>query len=616
MAIRLQGDDGGNRLSGRHEWWTEDTIPVHQRVWSTVKDLHDEQKPRQDRNLRCIRLYGNRNFYGLTPYSYERKKASTLPEDRVKINIISSMCDTVTAKLAKMKPRIAFLSSGGNFDIKLRAKKLQKYILGMFIENDVYSTGQQAFKDSTVTDVGIVKTYIKNNKIVTERVMANELYVDDREALYGDPRTIYQVKYVPKSVLAARYPKFKHLIATCSSSFDEATDFNDKASNLAVVIEGWHLKSGPSAKDGKHVIIIDNAELFSEDYKKDWFPFTFLRWANPMVGFWGQSLADRLVGNQLEINTMLSTIQRSFRLGSSFKVFLEYGSRVVPDHLNNDIGAIVYYAGTKPEYSVPQTVHPEYFQHLRWLIENSYQEAGVSQLSASAKKPYGLDAAVAMREYEDIESERFILSGQAYEKFFLELAYVYIELAKELYSRGVDVEIKAPARNFLESIKWSDIDLEADQYHMQMFPVSMLPHKPEGRLAMVQDLMTLGFLDRDTAISLLDFPDLESEFSLGLSARHIMEKTIADILEGREYLQPEPYENLQLGIKMMQDAYLRARTESVPEDRLDSMRQWITRAKSLQDKAVVEAQRKAAELAGAQPQMAEQQPQLAAAPEQ
>ncbi len=54
------------------------------------------------------------------------------------------------------------------------------------------------------------------------------------------------------------------------------------------VIESWHLKSGPKAKDGKHTICISSATLFEEQYDKDYFPFVFFRWGDRPVGFFGQ----------------------------------------------------------------------------------------------------------------------------------------------------------------------------------------------------------------------------------------------------------------------------------------------------------------------------------------
>jgi hypothetical protein len=43
-----------------------------------------------------------------------------------------------------------------------------------------------------------------------------------------------------------------------------------------------------------------------EDYDKSYFPFTFFRWSPRLTGFWGDSLANRLTGNQIEIKCTCS----------------------------------------------------------------------------------------------------------------------------------------------------------------------------------------------------------------------------------------------------------------------------------------------------------------------
>jgi hypothetical protein len=345
----------------------------------------------------------------------------------------------------------------------------------------------------------------------------------------------------------------------------------------AVVVESWHL-CGP---EGRHVISLDKDVLVDETYTKDYFPFTFLRWSDRLTGFWGQSLAERLTGNQIEINKMLRMIQRSFHLGSTFKVFLEHGSRVTKEHLNNDIGALVYYSGTKPDYYVPQVVSPEYFNHLQFLIQSSYEEAGVSQMAASSRKPAGLESGKAIREYNDIESERFALVSQAYEASFMDTTRQYIDLVKDLAAMGIDYEAKAQSKRFIEKIKWSEIDIEDDEFVMQMFPVSMLPHEPAGRMAFVQELVQNNMIPQEFALKLLDFPDLENYASLATAAIDDLMANLEDILVHGIYNPPEPFQDLQTGVKLFQSAYLRSRSEKVSEDKLEMLRIWIESAQSL-----------------------------------
>jgi hypothetical protein len=573
----------------RRQWWKLKKDDIYNGVFEAANWLFENSNDRADRNLRCARLYGNTDFIG-TSVIYSKGIAPVLPEDRVKMNVISSMADTVHSKISKMKPRVTFLTSGGDYFLGEEAKKLSKFVDGVFYANKIHSMHQDGFRDATVFDLGAIKHFIKGNKIVSERVLANELLVDDLDALYGDPRSLYQVKIIHKDVLIAEYPKKASSIKLSTSNFKGQTLNSEEMKDYVLVIEAWHLPSSPDAGDGKHVICIEKDCLVDEEYKRSYFPFTFFRWSKRLTGFWGQSLAERLVGIQLEINKLLRLIQKAFHLGSAFKVFLEYGSKVAKEHINNELGSIIYYSGSKPEFYAPKVVNDEVFRHLQFLIQSAYEEAGISQLSATSKKPSGIDSGKALREYNEIETERFAITSQEYEASFLETANQYIDLVKELSEAGVDYEAVAESKRMIEKIKWSEIDIEDNEFIMQMFPTSSLPHTPAGRMQYVQELINNEFIPREYALSLLDFPDLDEYTSLVNAPLDNLKKALYNILNKGEYTPPEPYQNLGMGIELFQNAYLRGKNEDVPESRLELLRKWISNAEVLLNTAQQNAQ--------------------------
>lgn len=560
------------------QWWLLDSTEIYKSIFQIVDKLFMDQSGRMDRNLRCARLYGSQDYIG-APYSMARAVTPALPEDRVKVNIISSMADTVSSKLSKMKPAVTFLTEGGSFHLGEQSKLLSKYVRGLFQMNSVWALHQRGFLDSTVFDAGAIKHSIEDGKIVSERVLAVELLVDELDGMYGDPRSLFQYKLVHKDVLKRVYKKKAASIAM-SDPWLASQSFRDEAQkDYVLVVEAWHLPTTKDSDDGRHVICTSFDILVDEDYKKSYFPFTFFRWTNRLTGFWGQSLADRLTGTQLEINKLLRLIQKAFHLGSAFKVFLEHGSKVAKEHLNNELGSIVYYTGNKPEFYAPKVVNDEVFQHLNFLIQSGYQEAGISQMSASSVKPVGIDSGKALREYNEVESERFAVVSQNYESTFLQTARIYIDLSRELYDEDeLDTEVTAESKKFIEQIKWSDIDLEHDQYLMQMFPTSMLPHTPAGRLQWIQELINEQFIPREYGLKLLDFPDIDAYTAIANAPLDNLLDTLDDIIYKGVYAAPEPYQDLVQGVKLFQAMYLKCKRDKVPDERLDMMRDWINNA--------------------------------------
>ena len=116
---------------------------------------------------------------------------------------------------------------------------------------------------------------------------------------------------------------------------------------------------------------------------------------------------------------------------------------------------------------------------------------------------------------------------------------------------------------------------------MKIYPSSALPTTPAGKLEKVIELYQAGFLGKEEAFSLLDFPDLEAASSrVGADYNDIM-MIIEKMLDEGKYQTPEPYQNLELGVKEVQRAYLKARMNSAPKDRLELLRRWISQAQNM-----------------------------------
>jgi len=559
-------------------WWNEDRNKVHEILFGILRFLDQNQKYIEERNKRAWRLYGNVNTLGLSSHSYMRESGQSSQTDRVTLNIVQSMCDTVTQKIAKNKPRPMFLTEEGDREMRNKADLLNKFVEGQFYATNIYGESPKVFRDSTIFGTGALKIYRQGSEIKCERTFIDEIKVDEVEARYGTPRSMYQVKYMPKEVMVRLFPTYTQQILSCKNA-EESYASHASLSNLVQVCEAWHLPSDKKANDGRHVICIENVTLEDEKYKKDYFPFVFSRWSERLLGFYGQGLAEQLTGLQIEISKILKTIQMAFHLNVP-KMMVEANSKVVLNHLNNQEGGIVRFFGTKPEWVHFQSVNPQTFEHLERLYSKAYEIAGVSQLAASSKKPAGLDSGKALRVFDDIDSERFILAGQAFEQFHLDAGKQFIDLGKEIFEEEGKYEITAQTKKFIKKINWKDIDLSDDQYVMKCFPVSMLSKTPAGKLQDVQDLIQAGFIDKAHALELLDMPDLEAYTSRATAPLKDIEQMIDNMLDKGIYEAPEPYQDLQNGMPEVLSAYLKAKNDKVPEERLELLRRWMEQAQS------------------------------------
>lgn len=567
-------------------WWSVPAGERAQAIAGIVKQMSEYDSKRQTQYQISTRLYGNSNLMGLNGLSYSKiMSVNNSLKDRMSYNVVQSATDTIIAKMSKNKPRPLFLTSGGDSKLQRKAKKLDQFVDGIFYENDAYHLGPVALRDGCVFGDGFVHVYDYHGRVKFERVIPSELYVDWVESFYGEPRQIHRVKNIDRHVLIDMFPsKRKEILMANSASADLTGQYQNVADQITVV-ESWHLPSGPDATDGRHSIIIPESTLFDEKYDKPFFPFAQFSWCPRMYGFWGQGLAEQIQNIQLEINKILWVIQRSFHLAGSFKVFLENGSKIVKEHISNDIGGIVNYTGTPPIYMTPQIVAAEMYQHLATLKSAAFEQAGVSQLSASSLKPQGLNSGKALREYNDIESDRFMTIGQAYERFFLQLSKIAIDVAKDIYSEDKKYPVKVPGKRFIDTIDWKDIDLEDDEYIMKAFPVSSLPNEPAGRLETITEYIQAGFINPRTGRRLLDFPDLEQVEGLANAKEDYINQILDKIVEDGDYTDPEPYDDLQLCLELALEYYAQGKLQNLDPLRLDLIQNFIKKTQILIQKS-------------------------------
>ena len=555
-----------------YRWWLAKEDQAHEDIHSVVSAITENQRYNHTNNLRFYRLYANKEVSGFSNSAYSRTAVTDQVQNRVTYNVVKSCIDSITNKIAKNRPRPRFLTTKGDYSMQRRAKKLTQYMDGAFDSANAYEIGQKVFTDSCTFGTGVMKIYREHDKIKVERIFIDDLVVDDAEAMYGEPRQMHQTKYINRDVLLDMYPDHADKILAATSDKKAA---DQSVSDALQVVESWHLMSGPDATDGRHIISIDNATLMDEEYKKDYFPFVFMRWTDALLGFFGSGLAEELTGIQLEINKILRNIQKAINLVAVPRVYVQNSSKIVSDHIQNTIGAIVKHTGNPPTFHTPTAMNPEVYRHLDNLYQKAFEITGVSMLSATSKKPAGLNSGAALREYNDVETERFLTVAQRYEKFFVDVAKVFVDQSRDMYEEDKGLKVKASSDGFIESIKWKDVNIEEDKYTLRCFPTSLLPTLPSARMQKVMEWVQAGWISMDTGKHLAEFPDTDEEMRLQAASKDNVKRVIEQMLDEGKYESPEPELNLEEAIQLTQLAYLRAKLDGVPNDRRELLQIYI-----------------------------------------
>lgn len=576
-----------------YKWWEAGSdAEMASQALSTASFLKENLQYRYRQASVYSRLYSNMPLFGIIGGGIQRMSAvNSLPIDRPTMNVVQSCVDTLVSRITQGRPRPVFLTDNGDYKQRRLAKQLNQFIVGELFQTKAYQLTELILRDASVLGTGCIKVYETQEKRVgLERVLLTELLVDPNDGLYGNPRTLHQLQLVDREVLAEQFPKHRSDVAAAEQGYpDNSGDSARSTADQVIVVESWHLPSGPDAGDGKHIISCSSGILFKEEYTKDKFPFVFLPYSPRLLGFWGQPLAEQLMGTQMEINKLLVTISQAINLVGVPRIFVENGSKVVKSHLNNQIGAIVTYQGTKPQYEVAPCIPQEVYAQLQRLVDYAYQQSGISALAAASQKPAGLNSGVAMREYDDLQSDRFAALNRRYDNMFIDLSYHIIDLARDIAERDGEYQTVYPNKNGTKEIDLPAADLLDDPFVIQCFDASALPRDPAGRLQKITEMIQAGMISVQEGRRLLDYPDLEQNEKLANSGEERILSILDRIVEDGEYTPPDPFMDMGLALELSKQYYNLYAEAHLEEERAEMLRTFNSQVVSMQQSAMAAA---------------------------
>ena len=603
------------------QWWVEKT--PHNTISGVVNKLTRAGAVRRDMNIHHLRLYADRDLHGAAgAYGYGGAGLSAAARAMnmirnarrppLSVNVIRNMCNSATSMLTRSRPKPTFLTNGGDWPTWQRARKQSQFIEAVYNAENTHGLSSRMVQHGSILGTGAIKVVrdYQNKKPRHELAYTGELLVDETEAIYGQPRSMFQVRAVDKLVLKEIYAGERG----SEESIDKAETVAGPATggevaDCAIVVEAWHLASGADAKDGKYVVCTDQGTLWKADYKHQNFPFVFWRWEEDPLGFYGTGIASELIGIQYEINQTIRNIQANWWSGGNLKVLVERGSKVHKAQLSNDLrGIIVEYTGTPPAWVTTNAVAPGLVEYLQFLIEQAYNITGISQLSAQSQTPFASMSGRARLVHENSESLRFLPAQRRLEQAIgVDLGYRTLEACEDIYDEEGDFEVLYPDRKFLRPMMYSEVRAKPGSYEIQCYPTSILPSTPAGKFTMLEAWQQSGFISPDEAKRLADIPDLKREMDIDQAPVDFIDGELSRIVEGEKVgtegpvFPPEPDQPIDLIIKRTVNWIYWARTQGAPDEILSELRVYRDAALAIQQDQSKQAATAAANAAAAMP---------------
>jgi hypothetical protein len=570
-------------MEERHESWADkndDEVGVA--LSNVVTRILGEQGERNAERMVLDALYDGSLLRTMTGQN-ELAGVDAVPPNMLSINVVKTMVDACTARVAaRNPPKAVFSTLGATWSDQMRAKRMSQGLEGAMVDQKGPTKHVRAFRTACIFGDGEILTERWDDRVRIVRALPGEFFVDERECVRDEPRRLYRKTLVDKAVLASAFPKSRKKILMMNRdtfATDELMWGLDRNTDGLVVVEAWSLRSSRKAKDGRYVCIVGEELLEELEYERDRFPVSRMSWCPPEVGWYGTSLAKELMPIQLEINDLMDRINDAQKVVAG-KWFVEQQSRVNTSHLTDERDGIVMYRGTQPVYVTPNAIPPQMYEHLWNLWQKAFEVTGISQLSASSMKPAGLNSGVALRAYRDGESERFATKAADYEAMVLDTARNVVYELNALAEDDPELTVRYVGKEGARAIVWAETKLEEASYDLQIQAVSGMPNTPAARLEFVEQLAKMQVFEPRALAKMLGsgIPDIESIVMEANAAEELTRGIITAIVEDGEFSAPEPEMQLDIALTVAQQMYLDFRRRGASVDDLTEVARWIALA--------------------------------------
>ena len=527
------------------KWWlAQNEKDLCTQLLSTTEYLTRTNQQRVRQASVFTRLYSGKPLYNFLSSNSTLDNSHQLPIGRPTANVCYSCTDTLMSRITQDKPQPVFLTDAGNYKERKLAKEANQFILGEFHREGVYKKVPLIFRDACVLGNGLLKVFPKDNKVRVERTLETEVLTDYNDAYYGYPTQLIQKKLVDRDTFLALFPDHEDIVFSATpGNVDSTPRSTETISDQFIIAEGWHRRSNELSGDGRHVIACSAGVLLEEEWDKDFFPFVNFGYNPNIVGWFAQGLTEILMPTQMEIYRQLIVASQSLELMGVPRILMEEFSKILETSFNNRIGSIIKYRNTPPEFVNAQANNPEIYQFIQWLIQNAYNMAGISAMSAAGIKPEGLDSGESIRQFEGVQDSRFASLSKRYQDVFPELSSLMIDCATDIVKETGKYTTVFPGKDGTREVDFKSIGLLKDTYVIQCYDQSSLPKDPAGRQAKLSEMLAAGEITVSEFRRLSNFPDLEQSDQLALSLEERILNNLDSIIdEGKKgYKAPDPF---------------------------------------------------------------------------
>ncbi len=552
-------------------------------VWQTVAALATETASLRARWAVAIGYYAASNRaddlvaeLGMLSYDHESLRRD---DDAPSWNLCRSLPDTIVSHVTFQAPSIKIQTTAQGDIVQREAQQAERFLAGSMREALAAQAWRGALRLATIMGTGWVRTWPdhERGRVMVRCYGPDRVLVDHRIAAYDTPQSQFFLDLVDQSELRARYSGRTKAAQDARAIIDDAAPVLSLSGlrRLVPVIEA--VKLGDGETPGRRVVVLRNGVLTDEPYDCPRHRAVAIRYTPPIDGWYGESLVDQVIESQRSMNYATAAIDGNMRHLSH-----AYISDTTPDAVrmadadlpDQDIAPYrVVPMGGRVE--TPPIASPQHFAWADKVWAREHEQHGISQLSATAARPAGIESGAALRVLHHSQSKRLSELETACGELWVAMAQCHLDAGSEL---GAGWKTIVTANRRSQSQSWSGVALQADSYAVSLYPASSLSDDPAGRLAEAGDLMRSGLVDQAEARQLAGMTDLAKSNDLASARRDALEQVFEAILMGEAVDPPSPMHDLAAAVKLGMSYWALAKRDGADPALVDEVERWTVAA--------------------------------------
>jgi len=579
-------------------WWLAEKFgkQPHDLLLPYIERLVGEQAGRFENMRRYIAAYERGSKYR----HRDDLDDAVLTDRTLAFNHARNGVDTVHCKWIKSRVLPMAMTIGGGALERERAKMLEKCLHGELRKNDWELLEEQAGLDSLVCSIGWVHVLHGQDSLTIDWVPSEDVLFDVAETRQKKPP-----RFIARRMLMDRYVALERWghkdegfygsakervekIRRCKVS-QATTRKRDQDGNVIEVWAAFHQQSGDEAADGRYCVAIDGATMEFSSWDRSYLPLMPLVPYPRMRQLYGLSLMADFLPIQEEHDKLSGRIQKAHHRIGGTHIISARETNVDSRELSNEQGSSIEYdasGGPPPREFTPSAVNPQTYQYRESLISEMYRAKGIPEMTATGQVPEGMAGASgkAHQSVEEQVAERLLVPFRARDRFMKGVAWRVLEEARAMVEDDPNYSVKSRGeRRSLEKIKWKDVLMDKDEFDLDLFPINALSKSPSAKFAQLTELLQAGAIQVEQFRRLFELPDLEAENEVDMADIEIIDKVMDQIVIEGIALQPESFDYLALIIQRGRKFYNLCRKKKIPEERLALLRDYLVRAKEMDD---------------------------------